>query len=90
MLRQLNQLEARDDLARRLAEEFDLELLERANDEVQGLVEPQTWQAFRLTAEEGLSGAEVAQRLNMSVAAVFKARSRVQQMLRERVEGEGE
>ena len=54
--------------------------------EVQTLVEPHTWEAFRLTAQEGLSGAETAQRLSMTVTAVFKARSRVQQMLRERVE----
>jgi hypothetical protein len=71
---------------RRLAEEFDQELLERAMQEVQGLVEPHTWEAFRLTSQEGLSGAEAAARLNMAVTAVFKARSRVQQMLRERVE----
>jgi RNA polymerase sigma-70 factor (ECF subfamily) len=90
VLHELNSVEARDDLARRLAEEFDLELLERAKQEVHALVEPQTWEAFRLTAEEGLSGAEAAGRLNMSVTAVFKARSRVQQMLRERVEAEGE
>lgn len=85
VLQELNNAEARDDLARRLAEEFDLELLERARQEVEALVEPQTWAAFRLTALEGLSGAETAGQLCMSVAAVFKARSRVQQMLRERV-----
>ena len=51
-------------------------------------MKPQTWEAFRLTAEEGLSGVEAAGRLHMSVAAVFKARSRVQQMLRQRVEGD--
>jgi RNA polymerase sigma-70 factor (ECF subfamily) len=85
---QLNSLEARDDLGRRLAEEFDLELLERAKQEVRDLVKPQTWEAFRLTAEDGLSGAEASERLNMSVAAVFKARSRVQEMLRERIQGE--
>jgi RNA polymerase sigma-70 factor (ECF subfamily) len=89
VLHELNNVEARDDLARRLAEEFDQELLERAMQEVQALVEPQTWEAFRLTAQEGLSGAEAAARLNMAVTAVFKARSRVQQMLRERVEAEG-
>ncbi len=88
VLHELNSVEAREDLERRLAQEFDLELLEQARREVQGLVEPQTWDAFRLTAEEGLSGAEAAQRLGMSVAAVFKARSRVQQMLRQRVESE--
>jgi RNA polymerase sigma-70 factor (ECF subfamily) len=54
--------------------------------EVQGVVEPHTWEAFRLTAQEGLSGAEAAARLHMTVTAVFKPGSRVQQMLRERVE----
>jgi RNA polymerase sigma factor (sigma-70 family) len=85
MLEQLNRVEAREDLARRLADEFDQELLERAMQEVRALVEPHTWEAFLLTAQEGLSGAEVAQRLQMTIAGVFKARSRVQQMLRERV-----
>jgi RNA polymerase sigma-70 factor (ECF subfamily) len=89
VLQELNNLEARDDLGRRLAQEYDQELLERAMQEVQGPVEPHTWEAFRLTAQEGLSGAEAAARLNLAVTAVFKARSRVQQMLRERVEAEG-
>jgi RNA polymerase sigma-70 factor (ECF subfamily) len=89
VLHELNNLEARDDLARRLGEEFDLELLEQARQEVKGLVAPQTWEAFRLTALEGLSGAEAAQQLNMSVTAVIKARSRVQLMLRERVDRGG-
>jgi RNA polymerase sigma-70 factor (ECF subfamily) len=90
VLHELNNVEAQDDLARRLAEEYDQELVERAMQEVKALVEPHTWEAFRLTAQEGLSGAEAATRLNMAVTAVFKARSRVQQMLRERVEAEGE
>jgi len=81
--RQLDNVAARDDLGQRLQEEFDQELLEQAMLSVQHRIEPQTWEAFRLTALEGLSGADVAGRLNMKVAAVFKARSRVQQMLRD-------
>jgi RNA polymerase sigma-70 factor (ECF subfamily) len=46
-------------------------------------VEPQTWEAFRLTALEDQSGADVAERLGMKITAVFKARSRVQQMLKD-------
>ena len=48
-------------------------------------VEPRTWDAFQLLAIEGRSGAEVAQRLQMKVATVFVARSKVQRMLREEV-----
>ena len=42
-----------------------------------------TWDAFQLLAIEGRSGAEVARQLNMKVATVFVARSKVQRMLRE-------
>src|SRR5262249_33675244 len=76
---------ARDDLARRFEENHDRELLQDAMGAVQSRVEPHTWEAFRLTALEGLSGAETASRLGMSIASVFKARSRVQRMLRDAV-----
>ena len=48
----------RDDLAARLEEAFDLERLEMAQASVRQRVEPHTWEAFRLTALEGRSGAE--------------------------------
>ena len=48
-------------------------------------VEPQTWEAFRLTAYEGLSGDDVAARLGMTRATVFKAKSRVMTFLREEI-----
>jgi RNA polymerase sigma factor (sigma-70 family) len=78
-------LEAREDLVQRLEEEFDRELLETAMFRIQGRVKAHTWEAFRLTALEGLSGAEAAARLDMPVARVFVARSRVQKLLREEV-----
>jgi RNA polymerase sigma-70 factor (ECF subfamily) len=76
---------ARDDLATRLSAEFDHELLEAAQHAVRVRVEPRTWEAFQLTAVDQLSGAEVAARLGMTVPNVFKARSKVQKMLREEV-----
>jgi RNA polymerase sigma-70 factor (ECF subfamily) len=81
----LNGVEARDDLERRLAEEYDRELLEQASASVRARVEPHTWESFRLTAVEGLPGAEAAERLGLTVFVVFKARSKVQQMLRKEV-----
>ncbi|MFO0841048.1 MAG: sigma-70 family RNA polymerase sigma factor [Gemmataceae bacterium] len=92
VLRALQAVEAGDDLVRRLGAQFDQELLAEARDRVRRRVEPQTWQAFLLTAVEGMSGAEAAARLGVKVAAVFKAKSRVQQMLQDevaRLEGEG-
>lgn len=81
----LQTLAARDDLVQRLAEEFDRELLEMAMAHVRLRVAPRTWEAFQLTALEGLSGAEVAARLGMKVSHVFVAKSEVSQRLREEV-----
>jgi RNA polymerase sigma-70 factor (ECF subfamily) len=80
---QLHSIEAQDDLAQRLEEAFDQELLEQAMARVRLRVEPRTWDAFRLQALEEYSGAETAERLGMKVAAVYVARSKVQRMLQE-------
>jgi RNA polymerase sigma-70 factor (ECF subfamily) len=77
--------EARDDLVRQLDAAFDRELLAQAVARVRLRVEPQTWEAFRLTTEEGLSGAEAAARIGMQVAQVFVAKRRVKLLLREEV-----
>jgi RNA polymerase sigma-70 factor (ECF subfamily) len=76
---------ARDDLVQRLEAEFDREILEEAMARVRLRVAPQTWQAFALTALEGLSGAEAAGRIPMQVLQVFVAKRRVQKMLQEEV-----
>ena len=77
----LNSIEARDELVRQLESEFDRELLEEAMTRVRLRVAPRTWEAFRLTALEGLSGAEAADRIPMQVAQVYVAKRRVQKML---------
>jgi RNA polymerase sigma factor (sigma-70 family) len=56
-----------------------------ASEQVQTEVENRTWQAFRKTAVDGASGKEVARELNMSVAAVYLAKSRVMARLKELV-----
>jgi RNA polymerase sigma-70 factor (ECF subfamily) len=81
----LSSVEAGDDLAGRLQHEFDQELLEIAMQRVKMRVEGHTWDAFRLTALEGQSGAEAAAQLGMKVASLFAARSKVQKMLQEEV-----
>jgi RNA polymerase sigma-70 factor (ECF subfamily) len=83
--RLLSQVEARDDLVKQLEAEFDRELLQEAIVRVRLRVAPQTWEAFALTALQGLSGAEAAGRIPMQVAQVFVAKRRVQKMLQEEV-----
>lgn len=82
----LSKVEARTDLMKRLEEEFDHELLERAIECVRQRVAHRTWEAFRLTALEHLSGAEAAHRLDMKVARVFVAKSEVRKLIQEEIQ----
>lgn len=82
----LQTVEAREDLVRRLDEEFDRELLDEASARVRERVAPKTWEAFERTALRGESGAEAGAALGMKVATVFVARSKVQKMLQEELQ----
>jgi RNA polymerase sigma factor (sigma-70 family) len=79
----LQTIEAQADLERRLEEQFDQELLDRATQIVRGQVAPHNWEAFRLTALEGHPALEVARKLGIPVARVYAARSHIQQRLRQ-------
>src|SRR5437764_4327674 len=69
----LQSVQARDDLMGRLEEAFDQELLKEAIVRVRLRVAPQTWEAFRLTTEEGLSGADASARTGLQAAQVYVA-----------------
>jgi RNA polymerase sigma factor (sigma-70 family) len=79
----LDTVPARVDLVRHLEETYDQELLELAMADVKERVEPHTWEACRLSAIDGVAPAEVAERLSMAVATVYRARHVVQLRLRE-------
>ena len=64
----------------------DLRDAEEITRRVQERVEPHTWQAFWLTAVGKESGCDVADRLRMKIAAVYMAKRRVGQMLRDEAE----
>jgi RNA polymerase sigma-70 factor (ECF subfamily) len=73
-----------------LADEFESEwkreLLEQAMRLVQRRVQPHTWEVFQLMTQTGLTGPEVAERLQMKVGAVWVAKSKVQKMIREELQ----
>jgi RNA polymerase sigma-70 factor (ECF subfamily) len=81
----LGDVEARADLEARLEEQFDLDLLEEARARVRQRVAAATWEAYRLTAEEGLSALEVSRRTGLDVDQVHVAKSRVLRLLQEEV-----
>jgi RNA polymerase sigma-70 factor (ECF subfamily) len=79
-------VEAREDLAARLAAEFDLEQFERAKDVVRSRVKPHTWAAYLATAEEHRRPADVARELGIKVGTVFQAKYSVITQLRQEIE----
>jgi RNA polymerase sigma-70 factor (ECF subfamily) len=81
----LENLQARTDLLADLEEEFDREMLEEALARVQLKVPERRWEAFRLTALEGLSGAEAGKRLEMNVTTVFTSKCKVQKLVQEEI-----
>jgi RNA polymerase sigma factor (sigma-70 family) len=85
VLEQLQNVEAREDLVQHLKEQFDQELLDEAMERVRQRVEPRTWDAFRLVALEGRPGREVAQQLDMRIAAVYVIKGRVQKMIQQEI-----
>lgn len=81
----LDQVAAADDLDAALEDEYRRELLDHAAARVRERVAPHTWEAFRLTAVDGLPAAEAAARLGIQVGTVFVAKHKVKTMLAEEV-----
>ena len=75
------------DLNRQWDEEHDRYVLRCLLDMVEAEFEPATLRAFRRLALDGASGAEAAEELGLSVAAVYMAKSRVLSRIRQEAEG---
>ncbi len=66
--------------------EYERRLAALAMERARGEFQEKTWQAFWLTAVEGLSAADAAKRTDMSTGAIYVAKSRVLARLKEEVE----
>jgi RNA polymerase sigma-70 factor (ECF subfamily) len=66
--------------------EFQQNLFNYAAGQVRGDFQEATWQAFWKTGVEGRSAKDVAQELQLTVAAVYLAKSRVMARLREHIQ----
>ncbi len=75
------------ELNRQWDEEHDRYVIHCLLDLVEEEFEPITLQAFRRLALDGVNGAEAAQELGLSVAAVYVAKSRVLARIRQEAEG---
>jgi RNA polymerase sigma-70 factor (ECF subfamily) len=83
----LAELAAPDDIAALQEEEYRVHLVGRAMQLVLQDFEPTTWQAFWEFAVEGRPAAEVASEVGLSPAAVYGAKSRVLNRLRQELQG---
>ncbi|MBL8817261.1 MAG: sigma-70 family RNA polymerase sigma factor [Planctomyces sp.] len=83
MLRELP--ERNDETPRQLMEESRREAMRWASDEIRSEFSEVTWAMFWLTSIEGESVAEVARRQSKTPGAVYMARFRVMQRLKEKV-----
>jgi RNA polymerase sigma-70 factor (ECF subfamily) len=81
----LADVEDREDLQQRLADEFDLELADVARARVQLLVSRRDWEIYTDLTHNGRSGREVAAERQMKVTAVVMVKHRVQQKLQEEI-----
>jgi RNA polymerase sigma-70 factor (ECF subfamily) len=75
-------VQAKEELIVDLSRAFDLELLDEAYACTRSKVQESTWMAFQLCAIERVPCSEVARQLNMTVGAVYSARSTVQKRIR--------
>ena len=70
-----------DENARQIDAEYQRQLYLRAAEQVRCNVTPTTWQAFELTAIEGMSIEEAAQELGKSIGSVYASLSRIMKQL---------
>lgn len=66
--------------------EYQRRLAAIAMERIRGEFQENTWQAFRLTAIEGIAAAEAAKRVGLSPGAIYVAKSRVLARLKEEVD----
>lgn len=67
-------------------QEYRKSALQLAIEQVQPSVQPTTWNAFRLTSIDGIPSDQVARDLDLSVGAVYTARSRVLAKLKKAID----
>jgi RNA polymerase sigma-70 factor (ECF subfamily) len=79
--------DALEDLERQMENAYERELLDLAMVRVEKRVKPTTWEAFRLTYFEHMTGAAAASKLEIQPSHVFVAKHRVLKLLESEVRG---
>jgi RNA polymerase sigma-70 factor (ECF subfamily) len=84
--RKLDEVSATSEGADEWEHEYQRRLAQLAMERIKGEFQESTWQAFWLTAIEGASAADVAQRVKLSPGAIYVAKSRVLARLKAEVQ----
>ncbi len=75
-----------DELGRRIDEEYQHQLLAQAETVVKGIVKPNTWRVYEMLVKECMAATVVAASLDLKIAEVYVAKSRVLKRLKEVVQ----
>ena len=75
-----------DELGRRIDEEYQQQLLAQAESVVKGIVKPNTWRVYEMLIKECMATTVVAASLDLKIAEVYVAKSRVLKRLKEVVQ----
>ena len=84
--RRLNEFPVENEAESVWEREYQQQAFTWASEQVRNEFQPATWQAFWLTAVEGLSAKDVGAQLGMSPGAVYVAKSRVMARLKEQIQ----
>lgn len=84
-LAQIKDSAAFNNLSRLLELQYQEELLELASKRIQQRVDPKNWQAYCLYAVDQKKAVDVAQQLEIPVAEVYVAKSRITRMIRDEI-----
>ena len=82
----LYSVETKDDFVAKIMQECEKGLLEEAMIVVRRKVNDHTWKAFQMTAIDRVPASETADQLGMAITAVYKAKSRIQRLLKEEIQ----
>lgn len=75
-----------DELGRRIDEEYQHQLLAQAESVVERIVKTNTWRVYEMLVKEGLGATVVAASLDLKIAEVYVAKSRVLKRLKDVVQ----
>ena len=85
LLNSIQDPKALNELGNLIEKQYESELLLQASENIESRVQPKTWKAYQLAANQQMSAKQIGKELGIPIADVYVAKSRVTKMLREEI-----